>query len=56
MDFIQLIDAKSEKTVYCNNCKVSILLSDSEASVHQGLQSTNSSLKQLENLFKNFGK
>jgi Zn ribbon nucleic-acid-binding protein len=56
IDTIQLIDAKTERTVYCHNCKSSIKLIDSEASVHQGIQKINDSMEQLENLFKNFGK
>lgn len=56
LDNIQLVDAKTEMTVYCHNCKVSIKLSDSEASVHQGINNISNSIKELENLFKNFGK
>lgn len=56
IDVIQLIDAKTEKTVFCHNCKVSIELSDSEASVHQGIEAINKALKNLDNVFKSFGK
>ena len=53
---IQLIDAKSERTVYCHNCKSVIQLKDSEASVHSSMESINNSIKELEKLIKNFGK
>ncbi|MBI5539674.1 MAG: hypothetical protein HY951_06415 [Bacteroidia bacterium] len=53
---IQLIDAKSEKNVYCHNCKLTIRLQDSEASVHTGIDSVNNAMKEVENIFKNFGK
>jgi len=53
-DMIQLVDVRSEKIVFCHNCKISIELSDSEASVHQGIESIHRSLKQLENLINNF--
>ncbi len=53
---IQLIDAKTERTVYCHNCKSSIKLIDGDASYHKGIQKINDSMKQLENLFKNFSK
>jgi transcription elongation factor Elf1 len=53
---VQLIDAKSEKSIFCNNCKSIIQLQDSEASVHTGVESINNALKDLDDLFKNFGK
>jgi len=56
IDTIQLIDVKTERTIYCHNCKSSIKLLDSEASVHSGIQNINESFKTLENIFKNFGK
>lgn len=56
MDSIQLIDVKSEKTIFCHNCKVRIELSDGQASVHNAIDSINNSLKELENVFKNFRK
>ncbi len=55
-DVIQLIDAKSEKMIFCHNCKITIKLSDSEASVHTGIDSMTNALKNLERTFKNFGK
>jgi len=55
-DEVQLIDAKSEKSIFCNNCKSIIHLQDSEASVHTGIESINNALKELDALFKNFGK
>ena len=55
-DVIQLIDVKSEKLIFCSNCKISIQLKDSEASVHCTTDSINKAFKNLEDLFKNFGK
>lgn len=53
---IQLLDAKTERTVYCHNCKINLELKDSEASVHSGLDSINKALKDFEKTLKNFGK
>ena len=55
-DEVQLIDAKSEKSIFCNNCKCVIQLQDSEASIHTGIESINNAFKDLEDIFKNFGK
>jgi len=55
-ELVQLIDVKSEKRIFCHNCKINILLTDGEASVHTSINSTNSALKELEKTFKNFGK
>lgn len=55
VDF-QLIDAKTERKIYCHNCKTQIQLTDSEASVHTGIDKMTKSLKELENTIKNFGK
>lgn len=55
-DDVQLIDVKTEKTIFCHNCKVNIQLSDSEASVHTGIESMSNALKELEKTLKNFGK
>lgn len=55
-DIIQLVDVKTERLIFCHNCKVSIQLVDSEASIHQGAENINNALKDLENMFKNFGK
>lgn len=55
-DEIQLIDAKSEKIIFCNNCKVSIQLKDNEASVHCSIEQINKAFKSLDDIFKNFGK
>ena len=55
-DKIQLIDAKTEKMIFCHNCKSNIKLSDSEASVHTGIDSMSNALKELERTLKNFGK
>jgi Zn ribbon nucleic-acid-binding protein len=43
-DEIQLIDAKTEKTVFCHNCKCQIKLYDNEASVHSGIDSMNNAI------------
>lgn len=55
-DDIQMIDVKTEKTVFCHNCKKMITLHDADASVHSGVKRINNKFKELENLFKNFGK
>lgn len=55
-DEIQLIDSKTEKSIFCNNCKSIIQLHDSDGSVHTGVESINNAVKDLEDLFKNFGK
>lgn len=55
-DDIQLIDIKTEKVIYCPNCKISIQLKDHDASVHGSIDSMNAMMKNLQNLFKNFGK
>ena len=55
-DVVQLIDAKTEKEVFCHNCKVRIRLVDNEASVHAGIDSMTNALKEFENILKNFGK
>jgi len=43
-DEVQLIDAKTEKTIFCHNCKINIKLSDAEASVHTGIDSMKNSM------------
>ena len=53
---VQLIDAKTEKTVFCHNCKICISLKDENASVHNGVNNMNNALNNLEKMFKNFGK
>jgi hypothetical protein len=53
---IQLVDVKSEKQVFCHNCKINIQLQDDQASVHNGVEIINKAFKNIENLFKNFGK
>ena len=55
-DKIQLIDAKTEKIIFCHNCKINIKLSDNKASVHTGIDSMNNALEKLEEIIKNFGK
>jgi len=53
---IQLVDVKSENVIFCHNCKMSIQLKDDNASTHSGSQKINSALKQIDQLFKNFGR
>lgn len=55
-DRVQLVNAKTENVMFCNNCKSSIQLMDSEASVHNSIESVNKAFKSFESLFKNFGK
>ncbi len=56
LDKVQLIDIKSEKEIFCNNCKCKIQLNDSDGSVHNGVENMNNAMKKLEKDFKNFGK
>jgi transcription elongation factor Elf1 len=53
-DQIQLIDIKCEKTIYCNNCKISIQLEDNDASTHEGIETINKAFDDLNNLFEKF--
>ena len=53
---IQLIDVKSEISIFCNNCKSTIQLHDNEASVNTGVESINNALKGLESILRKFGK
>jgi hypothetical protein len=55
-DEVQLIDVKTEKSIYCHNCKAIIKLFDNNASVHTGIDNMNHALKELEKTLKNFGK
>jgi transcription elongation factor Elf1 len=52
----QLVDVKTEKVLFCNNCKIDIQLRDSEASTHVTIDNVNEAFKQLERTLKNFGK
>jgi peptide subunit release factor 1 (eRF1) len=51
---VQMIDAKLQNTIICNNCKSNIQLVDQTASVQTSLNSINHSFKELENIFKKF--
>lgn len=53
---VQLVDSKSETTVFCHNCKRLIQLHDQEASVHSGLGAVDEALRKLQEAFKKFGK
>lgn len=53
---IQMIDARLETTVYCPNCKCSIQLKDSDASVHTSTRDINNAFNELEKTFKNLFK
>jgi hypothetical protein len=55
-DEIQLVDAKTERVIFCHNCKSSIELKDSDASVHSGIDSINRAVREFEKALKNFGK
>lgn len=55
-DKVQFVDVMSEKTIFCNNCKILIQLTDSEASVHSGIDRMSKSLNDLKNTLKNFQK
>ncbi|MFC0320752.1 MJ0042-type zinc finger domain-containing protein [Olivibacter oleidegradans] len=53
---VKLSDVKAGKTVFCHNCKLSIKLVDGEASAHRAIETFNSEMNKLDNIFKNFGK
>lgn len=53
---IQLQDAKLQSTVYCHNCKQSIRLVDSTASLSRGINSINDAFEDLNNTLKNLFK
>lgn len=53
---VQLIDVKTERNVYCHNCKVTIHLQDSEASAHTGIEKIHSAINDFKDIFKNHGK
>lgn len=55
-DMIQIVDIRTEKIVFCHNCKTSIQLMDSEASTQQATTNIEDVLKDLENSLKKFGK
>ena len=48
-DIIQLIDMKTEKNVFCHNCKANIKLLDDHASVYSGIESINATINKLKN-------
>jgi hypothetical protein len=54
-DAVQLVDVKSEKIIFCNNCKVDVHLKDDSASVHSGVENINKAIQDLDNLLKNWG-
>jgi len=51
---VQMIDAKLQTTIICNNCKSNIKLVDETASVHNSINKISQSFKDLEDIFKNF--
>jgi transcription elongation factor Elf1 len=53
-DQLQLVDIKTERTIFCNNCKISIRLVDENASTHIGIESINKTFKDFEDLLKKF--
>ena len=55
-DEIQLIDAQTEKVIFCHNCKTTIQIHDDNASVHQSVEKIKSFSKEIDQFFKNFGK
>lgn len=56
IDKVQMIDVKTEKTIFCHNCKINIELNDNNASIHTGLVSINNAMKELENTLKKLGR
>lgn len=53
---VELIDVKTEREFFCHNCKVKVVLKDYEALTHTSIDKVNSSIKELEKLFKKLGK
>jgi hypothetical protein len=56
LDEIQLVDVKSEKEVFCHNCKSKIHLNDQDGSVHSGIENMNNAMKKLVDTFKKLDK
>lgn len=56
LDEVQLIDVKTEKTIFCHNCKIMIKLTDGDASAHTSIERINIQLNQLDKLLKSIGK
>jgi len=50
---VQFIDVKTEKAVFCHNCKISIKLIDSNASTYTSVNNLNKAMSDLENTLKN---
>jgi transcription elongation factor Elf1 len=55
-DDVQLVDVRSEKTIFCHNCKSSIQLVDSDAAVHKGVHDINDAMIDILNTFKKLGR
>ena len=55
-DSVQLIDVKTEKTIFCSNCKVLIQLKDEGASVHHGVETMQNAINKLQETLKKFGR
>ena len=53
---IQMIDVRLESKIYCHNCKFSIQLKDSEASVYTSTRDINQALNKLDKTLKNLFK
>lgn len=53
-DIVQMIDIKSEKIIFCHNCKVNITMIDAEASVHSGVDMINDVFKKIEKTLNKF--
>lgn len=56
LNSVQLVDVKSERSVFCPNCKSIIELKDDSGSVHSSVQSINNAFNDLARTLKNFGK
>lgn len=55
-DKVQLIDIRTEKSIFCHNCKITIQLRDDKASAHTSIREVNNALNELDRMFKSFGK
>ncbi len=55
-DEIQLVDIKTEKTVFCHNCKIMIQLKDGEASMYSAISSMSNGINKINDIFKKMSK
>lgn len=54
LDSVQMIDIKTEKLIFCHNCKITVQIHDMDASAHNVVNDGNKLLSELDELFKIF--